>query len=190
MGLEYDFIVLDFGLVKIQTESRVDAAVIHDAQIIGSRNASVQSRRKSFSAKERSTGAPTLFALGCVAWWPTFLTGQLVFEADTPMKMLMQHVQAVPLPPSKRTELPNPTGARCDRAGMPAEGPEQVGQKAGELLGIARNCRTCEGWTQASARSWWERHLPELTGPLTLGDDGPRAPAASAAAIRLAPRTP
>ena len=111
------------------------------------------------------------------------LTGQLVFEADTPMKMLMQHVQAVPLPPSKRTELPIPPELDAIVLACLQKDPNKRPQNAEELLGIARNCRTCEGWTQASARSWWERHLPELTGPLTLGDDGPRAPAASAAAI-------
>ena len=47
-----------------------------------------------------------VYALGCVAYF--LLTGQLVFEADTPMKMLMQHVHARPVPPSQRTELPIP----------------------------------------------------------------------------------
>ena len=47
-----------------------------------------------------------VYALGCVAYF--LLTGQLVFEADTPMKMLLQHLQAEPMPPSQRTELPIP----------------------------------------------------------------------------------
>ena len=44
-----------------------------------------------------------VYALGCVAYY--LLTGQLVFEADTPMKMFLQHVQTTPIPPSQRTEL-------------------------------------------------------------------------------------
>ena len=44
-----------------------------------------------------------VYALGCVAYY--LLTGQLVFEAETPMKMLMHHVQTRPVPPSQRTEL-------------------------------------------------------------------------------------
>ena len=47
-----------------------------------------------------------VYALGCVAYY--LLTGQLVFEADTPMKMLMQHLHAQPVPPSQRTEVPIP----------------------------------------------------------------------------------
>src|SRR4030095_3180752 len=47
-----------------------------------------------------------IYALGCVAYF--LLTGELVFEADTSMKMLMQHVQAQPSPPSERSELPVP----------------------------------------------------------------------------------
>jgi serine/threonine-protein kinase len=47
-----------------------------------------------------------VYALGCVAYY--LLTGQLVFEADTSMKMMLQHMQAQPVPPSERTELPIP----------------------------------------------------------------------------------
>ena len=36
------------------------------------------------------------------------LTGQLPFEADTPMRMFVQHLQTAPVPPSQRTELPIP----------------------------------------------------------------------------------
>ena len=47
-----------------------------------------------------------VYALGCVAYY--LLTGQLVFEAETPMKMFVQHLQTPPMPPSQRTELPIP----------------------------------------------------------------------------------
>ena len=47
-----------------------------------------------------------VYALGCVAYY--MLTGQLVFEGDTPMKMFMHHVQTPPVPPSQRTELAVP----------------------------------------------------------------------------------
>ena len=46
-----------------------------------------------------------VYALGCVAYF--LLTGQLVFEADTSMKVLMHHLNT-PIPPSQRTELPIP----------------------------------------------------------------------------------
>ena len=43
------------------------------------------------------------YALGCVAYF--LLTGQVVFEAETPMKMFLQHLHTRPIPPSQRTEL-------------------------------------------------------------------------------------
>ena len=41
-------------------------------------------------------------------------------------------------------------------------------QNAEELFRMAVGCTTCETWNQASARNWWQTHLPDLTGPLTL----------------------
>ena len=47
-----------------------------------------------------------VYALGCVAYY--MLTGRHVFEADTPMKMFVQHLQTPPIPPSERTDHPIP----------------------------------------------------------------------------------
>ena len=45
---------------------------------------------------ESVDGRADLYALGCVAYY--LLTGELVFEADTPMKMFLHHVQTPPVP--------------------------------------------------------------------------------------------
>jgi len=36
------------------------------------------------------------------------------------------------------------------------------------LLRKVEACRAAAGWNNDSARAWWETHLLELTGPLTL----------------------
>ena len=107
-----------------------------------------------------------VYALGCVAYF--VLTGQLVFEADTPMKMLMQHVNETPIPPSQRTELPIPR--ELDQLVMAclAKNPRDRPQNAEELFSMALECRSCGSWGQHGARAWWEQHLPELTGPLSI----------------------
>src|SRR5262249_22447730 len=105
MGLEYDFVkVLDFGLVKFN-----DPSPVRQTRLTARHTTTAP---PAFMAPVVIRGEPDVarradvYALGCVAHY--LLTGQLVFEADTPMKMLMQHVQATPIPPSQRTELPIP----------------------------------------------------------------------------------
>jgi serine/threonine-protein kinase len=98
------------------------------------------------------------------------LTGQLVFEADTPMKMLLQHVQARPVPPSGRTELPIPPELDELVLACLEKDPRSRPQNAEELFRMACACRSCNGWSHEDARGWWEIHLPELTGPLTVGE--------------------
>jgi serine/threonine-protein kinase len=167
MGLEYDFVkVLDFGLVKYRKRPAGEQTLATlDYHTSGT---------PAYMAPEVILGGTDVdrradvYALGCVAYY--LLTGELVFEADTPMKMLMQHVQEIPLPPSERTELPIPPELDAIVMACLEKDPNKRPQNAEELLRIACNCQTCEGWNQAAAKAWWERHLPELTGPLTLED--------------------
>jgi serine/threonine protein kinase len=165
MGLEYDFVkVLDFGLVKANRNAGADTIVTIDHTTTGT---------PAYMAPEIILGEAEVdrradvYALGCVAYF--LLTGQLVFEADTPMKMLLQHLHAQPLPPSQRTEVPIPR--ELDELVMACldKNPAKRPQNAEELFHMACGCRTCDGWNQAQAAEWWKAHLPELTGPLTLG---------------------
>ena len=173
MGLEYDFVkVLDFGLVKVKSGAPLGQTLV--------------------TVDHRTTGTPAymapeiilndagvdrradVYALGCVAYY--LLTGQLVFEADTPMKMFLHHVQTTPMPPSQRSEMPIPRELDELVLACLEKNPDKRPQNAEELFTLACGCRTCNAWTQESARVWWETHLPELTGALTLGEpraDGP-----------------
>lgn len=165
MGLEYDFVkVLDFGLVKFN-RYRGDADVLEtlDRTTTGT---------PAYMAPETILGdldvdrRADVYALGCVAYY--LLTGQLVFEADTPMKMLMQHLHAQPVPPSQRTELPIPRELDDLVMACLQKDPNRRPQNAEELFRLACACRACDGWTEERARSWWEMHMREFTGPLTM----------------------
>jgi len=167
MGLEYDFVkVLDFGLVKVNARESVRQTLTAlDHKTSGT---------PAYMAPEVILGEADVdrradvYALGCVAYY--LLTGQLVFEADTPMKMLMQHVQAKPQPPSRRTELPIPRELDEFVLSCLEKDPDKRPQNAETLFRLACGCRTCDTWSSDVARTWWERHLPELTGPLTYGE--------------------
>jgi serine/threonine-protein kinase len=122
-----------------------------------------------------------VYALGCVAYF--LLTGQLVFDADTSMKMLMQHVQARPVPPSERSELPIPRELDELILACLEKDPNKRPQNAETLLRLACRCQSCEAWDNDAARAWWELHLPELTGPLTLSDPASRAAGSTVATV-------
>jgi serine/threonine-protein kinase len=163
MGLDYDFVkVLDFGLVKFRdrTASRGTLLTVDHATagtpaymapevILG--DAEVDSRAD-------------VYALGCVAYF--LLTGELVFEADTPMRMLVQHVEAKPVPPSQRTEIPIPRELDEMVLHCLEKDPDKRPQSAEDLLALAERCTLCATWSRAAARQWWQSHLPELAGPL------------------------
>jgi serine/threonine-protein kinase len=104
-------------------------------------------------------GRTDIYATGCVAYW--LLTGKFVFTADTPMGLLMQHVQAQPAPPSARTDQPVP--AALDRLVLSclAKDPARRPQSARELSGRLAEIEGASGWTQDRARSWWTTHQPE-----------------------------
>jgi serine/threonine-protein kinase len=174
MGLDYDFAkVLDFGLVKIKHTRAVSAETLSTIDHTTTGTPAYMAPETILGDAEVDRRAD-VYALGCVAYY--LLTGQLVFEAETSMKMLMHHLNTPPVPPSQRTELPIPPELDALVLACLQKDPDQRPQTAGELFQMAYNCRSCEDWSQETARAWWEQHLPEFTGPLEV----PEVRAASA----------
>jgi serine/threonine protein kinase len=172
MGLEYDFIkVLDFGLVKSNDKTSMQETLLTSEH--------TTTGTPAFMAPEVILGTSDVdrradvYALGCVAYY--LLTGQLVFEADTRMQMLMHHVQTPPMPPSQRTELPIPRELEQLVMSCLEKDPNKRPQDAERLFELTCRCGMGGGWDNATARRWWETHLKELTGPLSLTDPGPEA---------------
>src|SRR5262249_19028445 len=179
MGLEYDFVkVLDFGLVKVSGKTAMTQTLTTDHMTSGT---------PAFMAPEVILGEQEVdrradvYALGCVAYY--LLTGQLVFEADTPMKMFMHHVRTPPVPPSQRTELPIPKEVDDMVLACLEKDPARRPQDAQELFHMAQRCSSAHSWDNDDARRWWELNLTELTGPLTLSE-APSEAAGSLAGLR------
>jgi serine/threonine protein kinase len=169
MGLDYDFVkVLDFGLVKFRDRSSMRTTMMTVEQ--STTGTPAYMAPEIILGESDVDSRADVYALGCVAYY--LLTGRLVFEADTSMKMLMQHVQARPAPPSEATELPIPHQLDQLVLACLEKDPNKRPQSARELFALAEECKACETWTQNSAKAWWETHLPELTGQLTLGTPG------------------
>jgi serine/threonine-protein kinase len=163
MGLDYDFVkVLDFGLVK--SAGRRAPADESPRGAMGT---------PAFMAPEIVLGAAIdqradVYAIGCVAYY--LLTGQPVFEADTPSELFALHLRARPTPPSRRSELPIAADVDALVLACLAKDPRRRPQDAAAVLDMLTRCAAHDPWDNALARAWWERHLVELTGPRLVAD--------------------
>jgi hypothetical protein len=154
VGCRDDFVkVLDFGLVKSAAVDTAQSLATMQGVIMGT---------PAYMAPEMALGDPVdgradLYALGCVAYY--LLTGQQVFTGETVLKVITQHLQAVPVPPSERTELPIPE--RLDQLVLAclAKKPEERPQNARQL---AQALESIDGmtWSEEDAHRWWSRHHP------------------------------
>jgi len=163
LGREYDFVkVLDFGLVKYdQDESILDTI----------KSADLTTGTPAYMAPEMASGADPvdrradIYALGCVGYW--LLTGQMVFEAESALKMLIQHIQAIPVPPSIRTGRHVPLDLERVIMRCLEKDPTRRPQTADDLLIELDQVRVEPPWDQARARAWWSEHLapPSAVGP-------------------------
>lgn len=150
-GRDDDFVkVLDFGLVK-ETAAPKDVHLTAEGTTTGT---------PAFMAPEAVYGADRvdarsdLYAVGCIAYW--LVTGKLVFEGDTPIRMLLGHLNDPPPRPSTRTSQPLP--AKFEQVILdclqkePAKRPESADALArrleDSLEGLPR-------WTTRDAREWW-----------------------------------
>jgi serine/threonine-protein kinase len=153
-GRAVDFVkVLDFGLVKPRNAGNVQ---LTSDQIV--------SGTPAFMSPEQALGdspidaRSDLYALGCVAYW--LLTGQHVFEGDSGLAVMMQHVKDVPVPPSTRTELPVPAGLEAIIMRCLDKDPVRRPQSADDLADLLRALPESRTWSQQRAQDWWNLHQP------------------------------
>ena len=165
-GEDYDFVkVLDFGLAKVvhETTSETQTALTVANVIRGT---------PAFIAPEQAMGnadvdtRADIYSTGCVAYW--LLTGQLVFTAETAMKLLLAHVNAPPAPPSSRTEIPIPPDLDALVLSCHAKDREHRPKSARDLLQRLDAVVLQQRWTDTRAREWWSVHLPQPSAERTV----------------------
>ena len=163
---ELDFVkVLDFGLVKPRDATSAPAELAPTLTIDGALAGTPAFLAPEMALGEKEIdGRADVYALGCVGYW--LLTGQLVFEAETPMKMILRHLQAAPAPPSDRTELTVP--AALDRLLLeclekePSKRPASAAELGQRLAAI----ELAEPWSRARAAVWGEAHAGAKRAPV------------------------
>jgi serine/threonine-protein kinase len=157
-GEDHDFVkLLDCGIAKVvhDTSSEAETAITIPSVIHGT---------PAFIAPEQALGGADvdaradIYSTGCVAYW--LLTGQLVFTADTAMKLLLAHAQTPPEPPSSRTEFPIPQDLDALVLACLAKDRERRPKSARDLLQRVDAVALQHRWTDARAREWWQAHLP------------------------------
>jgi len=153
-GLERDFVkVLDFGLVRSSSRPEEDAADLTGATVVGT-PAYMPPEVAHVALDARSD----IYALGCVGYW--LLTGKLVFEAHTPLQMVLAHVQTPPEAPSARTDRPIAAGLEAAIMMCLSKNPDERPQSAEALSRLLADCTPGETWTDTEAAEWWSLHSP------------------------------
>ena len=159
-GTTFDFVkVLDFGLVKLDSPRGGGKDAI---QLSGEDS---WSGTPGYMAPEVVLGAADadhrvdLYALGCVAYW--LLTGKMVFEGESAMQVMIQHVQAEPKRPSLRTDQPIPAGLEELVMGCLEKDPARRPVSAEVVTERLDAVSLPSVWTAERAEQWWATYRPQ-----------------------------
>jgi serine/threonine-protein kinase len=168
MGATFDFVkVLDFGLVKLDGARRDNDAVKLTA--VGS-----TSGTPGFMAPEVALAAADsdhrvdLYSLGCVGYW--LLTGKLVFEGDSALKVMIDHARTAPRRPSGRVEVPIPTPLEDLIMECLEKDPDRRPATADVLAARLTALPAANAWTSDRAERWWAAHMPTPADTRPLAD--------------------
>jgi serine/threonine-protein kinase len=162
LGRDLDWVkVLDFGLVKASGRDGRPSLDVTAGDVIRGTPA--------FMAPEQVTGEwpvdgrTDLYAVGCVGYW--LLTGHLVFEGRTPVDTMMLHVEAPPVPPSRRVGVAVPEALEATLLRCLAKDPADRPPTAEALAAMLRDVSLAEPWDDDRARAWWDAHRPAARSP-------------------------
>jgi serine/threonine-protein kinase len=153
-GEDHDFVkVLDFGIVKaVSGQTELSAGATRENVVPGS---------PAFIAPEQAMGEPDIdaradiYATGCVGYW--LLTGRTVFDAPTPLGLLMAHASQPPTAPSARTERSIPPELDALILRCLGKRPDSRPASARELFGELAKVPCAGHWTEERASAWWSQ---------------------------------
>jgi eukaryotic-like serine/threonine-protein kinase len=158
VGLVCDFVkVLDFGLVKPIADRSMEPTLATQAGLVVGTPGYMA---PEMVLSDTVDGRADIYALGCVAYY--LLTGQQVFDGDTPMKVMAKHLQEAPIPPSQRAQIAVPPRLEQVVLACLAKKPDDRPRSAAELARLL--AATDAGpWTDEQAADWWASARPSTT---------------------------
>ncbi len=155
LGLEYDFLkVLDFGLAKRDQRSATAQTLLTAPEATTGTPAYMPPEMASGEVVDARVD---IYSLGCVGYF--LLTGRLVFEGETALRMILQHLQSEPVAPSVRSGLPIP--AEFDRLILQclAKDRERRPASAADLSNALSHLALDDKWAADDAERWWLDNL-------------------------------
>ena len=82
----------------------------------------------------------------------------MVFETESGVAQVVEHVKTPPTPPSEQTELPIPPGLEAIIMKCLEKDPSDRFQSAGEMAAALRDVPLAEPWGVRRADEWWDLH--------------------------------
>lgn len=152
-GCESDVLkVLDFGLVKAADEQK-QAGLTSAGSLTGT---PLYMAPEAIQAPSTVDARSDLYAVGAVGYF--LLTGEPVFSATGLVELCQQHIEAVPIPPSKR--LGKPVSPELENALLACL--EKLRMKrpptARELAQMLLRADAAGKWSTEDADAWWSQH--------------------------------
>ena len=149
-GPGVDFVkVLDFGLTRTVAARAGDSLLTQAGTVPGS----PAYLPPELLRGEEPTDRADVYALGCVAWW--LLRGRLVFEARSPIELIVAHLEREPESPrAGHDEVPEGLAqlvAAC-LVKNPGHRPS-ARDLSRRLAGLV-----ISGWSEEDADAWWDVH--------------------------------
>jgi serine/threonine protein kinase len=152
-GAEADVVkVLDFGLVKAIDEGK-QAGLTAANSLTGT---PLYMAPEAIQSPNSVDARSDLYAVGAVGYF--LLTGHPVFEAENLMQLCQQHIDAVPVPPSKRVAQPISTAVEEALLSCLEKLRSRRPQTARELAHRLEQAPTRLDWSLDSYDAWWDRH--------------------------------
>lgn len=157
LGVEHDFVkVVDFGLVKARGVEEMTQLTM-DQTTVGT--PAYMAPELAEGDESKVDGRADIYAMGCVAYF--LLTGKPVFEAPTPMALILKHLKEPVVPPSERSELPVPPDLEALILWCLKKDPTERPQDARALLDKMRAVDV-DVWCGEQRLRWWKTHLPSM----------------------------
>ncbi len=146
--------LLDFGLVQEAQPAARSSKLTAEGTTAGT---------PAYMAPEMVVGRSVdhradIYSLGCVAYW--LCTGTMVFQTESGVEQIVEHVKTVPMPPSTRTALPIPSELEAIIMTCLEKAPDDRFGSASALATALRDVPLPQPWDVRQADRWWASWTP------------------------------